>query len=69
MITVQCCELPRYMNRALFRKVDVAGNNEVRFSELELAWEFLAEGCPDEISMVCFFFPDDFFFFALLAVS
>ncbi|KAF9989903.1 Serine/threonine-protein phosphatase 2A regulatory subunit B'' subunit alpha [Mortierella antarctica] len=51
-VTVQCCELPRYMNRALFRKVDVAGNNEVRFSELELAWKSLAEGCPDEISMI-----------------
>ncbi|CAO3570121.1 unnamed protein product [Mortierella alpina] len=51
-VTVQCCELPRYMNRALFRKVDSAGQNEVRFSELELAWESLAEGCPDEISMI-----------------
>ncbi|KAF9954592.1 Serine/threonine-protein phosphatase 2A regulatory subunit B'' subunit beta [Mortierella alpina] len=51
-VTVQCCELPRYMNRALFRKVDAVGSNEVRLSELEHAWEFLAEGCPDEISMI-----------------
>lgn len=51
-ITVHCCELPRYTNRALFRKVDLAGSNEVRFQEFERVWESLVEACPDEISMV-----------------
>ncbi|KAI8601531.1 hypothetical protein EDD21DRAFT_353596 [Dissophora ornata] len=51
-ITVQCCELPRYMNRALFRKVDIAGSGEVRFPEFERVWESLVETCPDEISMI-----------------
>ncbi|KAF9120675.1 hypothetical protein BGW39_011186, partial [Mortierella sp. 14UC] len=50
-ITVHCCDLPRYMNRALFRKVDLAGSNEVRFQEFERVWESLVESCPDEISM------------------
>ncbi|KAF9920734.1 Serine/threonine-protein phosphatase 2A regulatory subunit B'' subunit beta [Linnemannia zychae] len=51
-ITVHCCELPRYMNRALFRKVDISGSNEVRFQEFERVWESLVETCPDEISMI-----------------
>ncbi|KAF9201494.1 Serine/threonine-protein phosphatase 2A regulatory subunit B'' subunit alpha, partial [Haplosporangium sp. Z 27] len=51
-ITVQCCELPRYMNRALFRKVDVAGIGGVKFAEFERVWESLVETCPDEISMI-----------------
>ncbi|GJJ78022.1 serine/threonine-protein phosphatase 2A regulatory subunit B'' [Entomortierella parvispora] len=51
-ITIQCCELPRYMNRALFRKVDISGSNEVRFQEFERAWSSLVETCPDEISMI-----------------
>ncbi|OAQ29708.1 hypothetical protein K457DRAFT_137586 [Linnemannia elongata AG-77] len=51
-ITVHCCELPRYMNRALFRKVDLAGSGEVRFQEFERVWESLVETCPDEISMI-----------------
>lgn len=51
-ITVQCCELPRYMNRALFRKADLSGSGEVRFQEFERIWETLVETCPDEISMV-----------------
>jgi len=51
-ITVQCCELPRYMNRALFRKADLSGSGEVRFQEFERVWESLVETCPDEISMV-----------------
>ncbi|KAG0342899.1 Serine/threonine-protein phosphatase 2A regulatory subunit B'' subunit alpha [Podila humilis] len=51
-ITVQCCELPRYMNRALLRKVDVSGSGEVRFLEFERVWETLVETCPDEISMI-----------------
>lgn len=55
-ITVHCCELPRYMNRALFRKVDLAGGNEVRFQEFERVWESLVETCPDEISMVWRYF-------------
>ncbi|KAF9175147.1 hypothetical protein BGX20_007979 [Mortierella sp. AD010] len=51
-ITVQCCDLPRYMNRALFRKVDIAGNCEVRLPEFERVWESLVETCPDEITMI-----------------
>lgn len=51
-ITVQCCELPRYMNRALFRKADLSGSGEVRLQEFERIWESLVETCPDEISMV-----------------
>ncbi|KAG9066301.1 Serine/threonine-protein phosphatase 2A regulatory subunit B'' subunit alpha [Linnemannia hyalina] len=51
-ITVHCCELPRYMNRALFRKVDLAGSGEVRLQEFERVWESLVETCPDEISMI-----------------
>ncbi|KAF9212782.1 Serine/threonine-protein phosphatase 2A regulatory subunit B'' subunit alpha [Podila verticillata] len=52
VITVQCCELPRYMNRALFRKADLSGSGEVRFQEFERVWESLVETCPDEISMI-----------------
>lgn len=55
-ITVHCCELPRYMNRALFRKVDIPGTNEVRFQDFERVWSSLVETCPDEISMVRTFF-------------
>ncbi|KAF9191792.1 Serine/threonine-protein phosphatase 2A regulatory subunit B'' subunit alpha [Haplosporangium sp. Z 11] len=51
-ITAQCCELPRYLNRALFRKIGDVGSGEVRFSEFERAWESLVEACPDEISMI-----------------
>ncbi|KAG0212552.1 Serine/threonine-protein phosphatase 2A regulatory subunit B'' subunit alpha [Mortierella sp. NVP41] len=51
-VTVHCCELPRYMNRALFRKIDASGSNEVRFQEFERVWESLVETCPDEISMI-----------------
>ncbi|KAG0082949.1 Serine/threonine-protein phosphatase 2A regulatory subunit B'' subunit alpha [Podila epicladia] len=51
-ITVQCCELPRYMNRALFRKADLSGSGEVRVQDFERIWETLVETCPDEISMI-----------------
>ena len=51
-ITVKCCELPRYMSRALFRKVDIIGCNEVRFREFENFWSSLVDNFPDEISMV-----------------
>lgn len=52
VVTVQCCELPRYMNRALFRRIDIAGSGQVKFQEFERVWELLLDTCPDNISMV-----------------
>jgi hypothetical protein len=40
------------MNRALFRRIDIAGSGQVKFQEFERVWELLLDTCPDNISMV-----------------